>query len=212
MNGHSIPFDMKIGEAGEAFFVFETDDDVPDSLITSPIIQPTELEPAPEDKSNANAAEAEARAQELESFDLDAQSPDDQQGLILGFDADTSASHGKRRPDKLDLGKVDNASTPPAYPTPPSAAKSGPEQRADEIFQANGQLPTPEVEYKSGRSHCDVSSFLATDFPMTGIALDAEGYHSRDRVRETSEDTILGSEPSHPSTSSSAGSTPQPSR
>ncbi len=32
---------MKIGEAGEAFFVFETDDDVPADLITSPIIQPT---------------------------------------------------------------------------------------------------------------------------------------------------------------------------
>ena len=32
---------MKIGEAGEAFFVFETEDDVPDNLTTSPIIQPT---------------------------------------------------------------------------------------------------------------------------------------------------------------------------
>lgn len=31
---------MKIGEAGEAFFVFETDDDVPPDLITSPILQP----------------------------------------------------------------------------------------------------------------------------------------------------------------------------
>lgn len=35
---------MKIGEAGEAFFVFETDDDVPDDLITSPILQPTRPE------------------------------------------------------------------------------------------------------------------------------------------------------------------------
>lgn len=32
---------MKIGEAGEAFFVFETDDDIPDDLITSPLLQPT---------------------------------------------------------------------------------------------------------------------------------------------------------------------------
>jgi phosphatidate phosphatase LPIN len=32
---------MKIGEAGEAFFVFETDSDVPDDLITSPLLEPT---------------------------------------------------------------------------------------------------------------------------------------------------------------------------
>ena len=36
---------MKIGEAGEAFFVFETDEDVPDELLTSPILQPTKLDP-----------------------------------------------------------------------------------------------------------------------------------------------------------------------
>ncbi len=42
VNGHPIPFNMKIGEAGEAFFVFETDDDVPDDLITSPLLQATE--------------------------------------------------------------------------------------------------------------------------------------------------------------------------
>lgn len=32
---------MKIGEAGEAFFVFETDEDVPADLITSPILEAT---------------------------------------------------------------------------------------------------------------------------------------------------------------------------
>jgi phosphatidate phosphatase LPIN len=42
VNGHPIPFNMKIGEAGEAFFVFETDEDVPPDLITSPILSHTE--------------------------------------------------------------------------------------------------------------------------------------------------------------------------
>jgi lipin, N-terminal conserved region len=41
VNGHAIPFNMKIGEAGEAFFVFETDEDVPEDLMTSPILQAT---------------------------------------------------------------------------------------------------------------------------------------------------------------------------
>lgn len=41
VNGHAIPFNMKIGEAGEAFFVFETNEDVPEDLMTSPILQAT---------------------------------------------------------------------------------------------------------------------------------------------------------------------------
>lgn len=34
---------MKIGDAGEAFFVFETDEDVPEELITSPLLQATSV-------------------------------------------------------------------------------------------------------------------------------------------------------------------------
>ena len=47
LNGKPIPFNMKIGDAGEAFWVFETDDDVPDELITSPVIEPTTPRQAP---------------------------------------------------------------------------------------------------------------------------------------------------------------------
>ena len=32
---------MKLGEGGEAFFVFETLDDIPQSLQTSPVVSPT---------------------------------------------------------------------------------------------------------------------------------------------------------------------------
>jgi phosphatidate phosphatase LPIN len=38
---------MKVGETGEAFFVFETDEDVPDDLLTSPVVGPTEVSSAP---------------------------------------------------------------------------------------------------------------------------------------------------------------------
>lgn len=34
---------MKIGEAGEAFFVLETDEDVPDELLTSPLLEATKV-------------------------------------------------------------------------------------------------------------------------------------------------------------------------
>lgn len=35
---------MKVGDAGEAFFVFETQEDVPDDLMTSPLISPVDSE------------------------------------------------------------------------------------------------------------------------------------------------------------------------
>lgn len=36
---------MKIGDAGEAFFVFETEEDVPEDLVTSPILTATNTAP-----------------------------------------------------------------------------------------------------------------------------------------------------------------------
>lgn len=44
VNGETVPFNMKIGDAGEAFFVFETndDEDVPEHLITSPLLSATQ--------------------------------------------------------------------------------------------------------------------------------------------------------------------------
>ncbi|TBU47240.1 LNS2-domain-containing protein [Dichomitus squalens] len=41
VNGQLVPFSMKIGEAGEAFFVFETEEEIPENLATSPILQAT---------------------------------------------------------------------------------------------------------------------------------------------------------------------------
>ncbi|EGG04865.1 uncharacterized protein MELLADRAFT_88510 [Melampsora larici-populina 98AG31] len=41
INNQPAPFSMKIGETGEAFFVFETDvEDLPDDLQTSPLVSP----------------------------------------------------------------------------------------------------------------------------------------------------------------------------
>lgn len=41
VNGNLVPFQMKIGDAGEAFFIFETDEDVPEDLVTSPLLEAT---------------------------------------------------------------------------------------------------------------------------------------------------------------------------
>lgn len=43
VNGETIPFNMKIGEAGEAFFIFETEEDIPEDLMTSPLLEATRV-------------------------------------------------------------------------------------------------------------------------------------------------------------------------
>jgi phosphatidate phosphatase LPIN len=45
VNGEPIPFNMKVGEAGEAFFVLETDDDVPEEYLTSPLLEAAKVCP-----------------------------------------------------------------------------------------------------------------------------------------------------------------------
>lgn len=40
VNDERVPFYMKVGETGEAFFVFETEADVPADMQTSPLSGP----------------------------------------------------------------------------------------------------------------------------------------------------------------------------
>ncbi|MCJ1420664.1 hypothetical protein MMC32_007023 [Xylographa parallela] len=57
---------MKLGEGGEAFFVFETSDDIPESLQTSPIISPTTSPKA----SGTQSADSASSLQEPEFLDI----------------------------------------------------------------------------------------------------------------------------------------------
>ncbi|KAG0246243.1 hypothetical protein BGX31_003710 [Mortierella sp. GBA43] len=70
VNGEAIPFAMKVGDAGEAFFVLETSDYVPDEFATSPIAGPAdETDLAP-----------------VDYFDLNAKGqPQDRQGITGGY-------------------------------------------------------------------------------------------------------------------------------
>lgn len=40
---HVAPFSMKVGETGEAFFVLETEEEVPAELMTSPVVMATDV-------------------------------------------------------------------------------------------------------------------------------------------------------------------------
>ena len=86
VNGNQVPFPMKIGEAGEAFFVFETEEDVPDSLVTSPLLEATQPGQTNADAQRAGRfgakespekqpEDAGADMQEPEFLDLNAPGP-----------------------------------------------------------------------------------------------------------------------------------------
>lgn len=81
---------MKIGEAGEAFFVFETDEDVPDSLVTSPVLAATQP-----GESNSDHAQPSAGR-----FGAKQDSP---------LSVDSAEPEGSQEPDFLDLNASSNA-------------------------------------------------------------------------------------------------------
>lgn len=62
VNGVKQDYAMKLGEGGEAFFVFETTDTIPQSMQTSPIVSPASSPPLNADQSGP--------LQEPESLDL----------------------------------------------------------------------------------------------------------------------------------------------
>ena len=67
---------MKLGEGGEAFFVFETWDDIPESLQTSPVISPAA---SPQSLSQQDVA-APPTLQEPEFLDLNTDAANDGRG------------------------------------------------------------------------------------------------------------------------------------
>lgn len=51
VNGTKQPYAMKLGEEGEAFFIFETRDNIPKDLQTSPLVSPASSPPLdPQDR------------------------------------------------------------------------------------------------------------------------------------------------------------------
>ena len=180
VNGNPIPFNMKIGEAGEAFFVFETDDDVPADLITSPIIQPTipgkdserpkEQAVADTDrfgvKSDAHQEEQKAAEHELTSnpeptrvepdfLDLDGNAAEE---------APPTPKQQYNVPQALRRSGSRATIIQASLPSPPPSrghsvertripGMSEQDKRADEALQSlRSQAHVPEVEYHHGKS------------------------------------------------------------
>ena len=55
VNNAKQDYAMKLGEGGEAFFVFETTEDIPEAMQTSPLVSPASSPPLPADGSGTSS-------------------------------------------------------------------------------------------------------------------------------------------------------------
>ncbi|CUA69379.1 Phosphatidate phosphatase LPIN1 [Rhizoctonia solani] len=116
VNNKPIPFNMKIGEAGEAFFVFETDEDVPEELMTSPILEPVRpgqdsKKPVAGDRLAGRFGAKKARAKEQSTLLGDV--------VVSGDEGNKTGVTSDQEPEFLDLSDP-SAPRPRGYsPTPP---------------------------------------------------------------------------------------------
>ncbi|KAA8915632.1 hypothetical protein TRICI_002213 [Trichomonascus ciferrii] len=87
VNGQKTDLPMKLGEGGEAFFVFETDGKVPKELLTSPVVSPTS---SPAESPDTPSALSD-NLQEPDFLDLSrsrSSSPTRELGAVNSYDLD----------------------------------------------------------------------------------------------------------------------------
>ncbi|KAF8622140.1 hypothetical protein AX15_007266 [Amanita polypyramis BW_CC] len=161
VNGNLIPFNMKIGDAGEAFFVFETDDDVPEDLITSPILQPirSEAEVIATQTNDEDQGIRPRVTSEPEYFDLDAVPGVEDKALEPAHDTPRYTQAHSKVSIEQDVRS-------------PSIVEQ--DQRVDEILgtRLEGIVTGPSVKY-----HKDV-------------VLDIEGYYAPKRSDQTPKNSL----------------------
>src|ERR1700710_2383558 len=123
---------MKIGDAGEAFFVFETDEDIPENLVTSPLLSPTPEPAEPQFDFDSARFGAQPSGEERQ-VDLSAKM---QEPEFL----DLNAPSGLKQPIPVRAGEKPKLGSRSAPHTPPP----------EEPFAESSDVQPPEVQYKAG--------------------------------------------------------------
>lgn len=90
VNGVKQNHAMKLGEGGEAFFVFETTDDIPESLQTSPVISPVASPEYSPGRSESISGLQEPEYLDLSASKADAISPDSETADLTARMAQTN--------------------------------------------------------------------------------------------------------------------------
>jgi len=96
VNDAKQDYAMKLGEAGEAFFVFETSDNIPEAMQTSPLVSPASSPPLPAEGSNVS------NLTEPDFLDLDTVNGKSRSGsMTKSGTGNLSSSATRRRPSNL---------------------------------------------------------------------------------------------------------------
>jgi len=150
---------MKIGEAGEAFFVFETEDDVPEDLITSPVLKPTSSEVPPEGSGEDAITPGRFGArddqpspdEEPDYFELDA-NPEENAAASSSHTHPITPSPPLSESTKPKVESQDRSNPLPSPPPSPSPETKEQDKRVDAALKrkTGKDVSFPKVEFRDG--------------------------------------------------------------
>ncbi|KAF9995578.1 hypothetical protein BGZ79_010739 [Entomortierella chlamydospora] len=142
VNGEVIAFPMKVGDAGEAFFVLETDDYVPDEFATSPIVGPRdETDLAPVDYFDLNA-------QQEQQTQLQQHGQGDEDGLLDNGYVSAASGHGSAFEESL----KDDSDHESVFSTTGRVKDDPIQDMPGSFVQSHGSLQEPESPVPSSPS------------------------------------------------------------
>ncbi|KAJ5753239.1 hypothetical protein N7520_010156 [Penicillium odoratum] len=164
VNGIKQQYAMKLGEAGEAFFVFETTDEIPASLQTSPLVSPASSPKVPTDDFTSSL-------QEPEYLDLEKNGE--------------AVSEGAKTPPNIPISRQARAATDLGTITPLSRSPDGSDLNPSHHDPFNAHLSKPSLD------HSVSEDLLSTGLPRaateqlssspTGSAQDDDAERARSR-------------------------------
>ncbi len=174
---------MKVGEGGEAFFVFETEDDIPNELLTSPVISPSSSPlsspPSSPQKSPGYSGSLNSPSSSIGDSAISLQEPD---YLDLTQDAaDTATSSTPDLSDKrgrMELLPLESSSSSPkikerSWVTQDRAVSPGTKQaaldRARELSRKFTDINIPSQVEDNGDLVLDMTGYKSGDIVETDV-------------------------------------------
>lgn len=100
VNNAKQDYAMKLGEGGEAFFVFETSDNIPEAMQTSPLVSPASSPPLQPEGLRQEGSEMSGLS-EPDFLDLDTGSARSRAGTLARTESAEAYTSATRRPSNL---------------------------------------------------------------------------------------------------------------
>jgi phosphatidate phosphatase LPIN len=182
---------MKIGEAGEAFFVFETEDDVPENLITSPILLPTRPETEASVQGPAAVVSEDDRVSRL---NITPEAPElrregarprvTSEPEFLDLDAGPGIEETPKPSHDIPQYAHANPSTSDVSQDHRTPAMVEQDKRVDKMLENHSKVEVErsDVEYHEGSY---MRNFFRQQLQLTNVldvALDMKGYHASEQT------------------------------